>query len=73
MTPAPTCCHVVPVLYHGVFSEEAVCESLMTLKKYGSTAAPGFMRPEGIVIWHEAARIYFKKTIEKDNQWKGSK
>ena len=37
------------------------------LRRNGSVAAPGFLKPEGIVIWHEAARQYFKKTLEKDD------
>ena len=26
------------------------------------------MKPEGIVIFHEAARTLFKKTLEKDSE-----
>ena len=63
----PACCSVVPVLYSGLFSTILICEALGNLAQYGSIAAPGFMKPEGIVIWHEAARMYFKKTIEKDD------
>jgi hypothetical protein len=37
------------------------------LKKNGSYAMPGFMNPEGIVIFHVAANTGFKKTFEKDN------
>jgi hypothetical protein len=29
------------------------------------------MRPEGIIIWHTAAQTYFKKTFDKDEEWKG--
>lgn len=62
----PACCHVVPTLYIGQFDEYAVSIALDDLKTYGSKCAPGFMRPEGIVIYHTAANIYFKKTLEKD-------
>jgi len=62
----PACCSVVPVLYNGLFHTNAVEGALNDLVEHGSLAAEGFMKPEGIVIWHEAARIYFKKTIEKD-------
>lgn len=62
----PECCDVVPIIYHGVMSEKAIDEAIDLLKIGGSLAAPGFEKPEGIVIWHEAARHYFKKTIEKD-------
>jgi hypothetical protein len=64
----PACCHVVPVLYRGVFTSGAVEDSLFRLKESGSVAAPGFMRPEGIVIFHPASGALFKKTIEKDDQ-----
>lgn len=32
----------------------------------GSVASPGYMKPEGVVVWHTAANIGFKKTIDKD-------
>lgn len=62
----PECCDVVPVIYSGILNETAVSEAINRLRIDGSLAAPGFMKPEGIVIWHEAARQYFKKTLEKD-------
>lgn len=62
----PKCCSVVPVLYQGVFDTELIDDTLMRLKETGSVAAPGFPRPEGIVIFHTAANIAFKKTCEKD-------
>lgn len=68
---APACCHVVPVLYVGRFATDAVDGALLALKGRGSSAAPGFMKPEGVVVWHEAARVLFKKTIEKDEAPKG--
>jgi hypothetical protein len=63
----PTCCSVVPVLFSGLFDSVDIFYALKNLSENGSKAAPGFMKPEGIVIWHEAARMYFKKTIEKDD------
>lgn len=41
------------------------------LRDEGSVAAPGFMKPEGIVVFHVAAGVSFKKTLEKDDQPKG--
>jgi hypothetical protein len=41
------------------------------LERAGSAAAPGFMEPEGIVVWHEAAGTLFKKTILDDDAPKG--
>lgn len=63
----PKCCHVVPVLYQGLFDTNKINECLDLLKEKGSIASPGFMRPEGIVVFHIAGNIGFKKTIEKDD------
>lgn len=65
---APACCSVVPVLAWGPFSHGAVDEALAQLRERGSVAAPGFMKPEGVVVYHTAANSYFKKTLEKDEQ-----
>lgn len=57
---------LVPELYRGEFTTEAINITLEQLKLNGSSAAPGFMRPEGIVIFHTAGNVGFKKTIDKD-------
>lgn len=62
----PKCCSVVPILFKGVFSTSDADFQIDYLKKYGSLVSPGFMRPEGIVIFHTAGNVGFKKTIEKD-------
>jgi len=62
----PSCCETVPVMYQGVFDEEIIQECLWRLESEGSRAAPGFMKPEGVIIYHVAAGIGFKKTIHKD-------
>ena len=67
----PSCCEVVPILYDGVFCTEQINEILTHLEVQGSVAVPGFMKPEGICIYHTAAGQYFKKTIENDSQPKG--
>lgn len=64
----PACCHVVPVLYTGVFDTIRVETVLEHLRLNGSVAAPGFMNPEGVVIYHTAGRMYFKKTLVGDEQ-----
>lgn len=64
-------CYVVPVLYEGLFETEAIHKTLYDLKDTGSLASPGFMAPEGIVIYHTAARQLFKMTIDGDESWKG--
>ncbi len=70
-TPPPACCSVVPVLYSGSFTSAAVDDALAQLRNAGSAAAPGFMKPEGVIVYHLAARQYFKKTLDKDEEWKG--
>jgi len=62
----PACCHVVPVLYHGVFSTWAVDSSVELLEMNGSYAADGFMDPEGVVVYLAAARQCFKVTLKND-------
>lgn len=62
----PACCEVVPVLYRGMFDTQAIEACLDALRNNGSVASPGFMKPEGVVIYHIAGRLGFKKTIEKD-------
>jgi hypothetical protein len=62
----PACCDVVPVLYQGPFDLGEIWRVLDGLRIEGSQAAPGFMNPEGIVVFHTAANLCFKKTILKD-------
>ena len=64
----PPCCSLVPTLYRGVFTTEACDQALEQLSKEGSVAAPGFRNPEGIVCFHVAANVGFKKTILHDEQ-----
>lgn len=67
----PKCCHVVPVLWRGDFCTNQIGQVMELLKAGGSVAAPGFMNPEGVVIYHAQANVLFKKTFEKDDQGKG--
>jgi len=66
----PKCCDVVPVLYQGLCNTISIDQVLTRLSNTGSVAAPGFMKPEGIVIYHTASRTMFKKTIENDEKGK---
>jgi hypothetical protein len=43
---------------------------LSLVKENGSYAAPGFMDPEGIMIYHTAAGQFFKKTLVDDEAGK---
>jgi len=63
---------VVPVMYHGPFDNASVTEQVDILRTYGSVAAPGFMRPEGVVVWQAASRTMFKVTVNDDEAPKGS-
>lgn len=65
-TEAPACCGVVPLLYRGIFNDTAVDGELERLAASGSVAAPGFLQPEGIVVYHEAAGVSFKVTLDGD-------
>lgn len=65
----PECCDVVPLL--GIWNAKdlnlAVNEALYTLRATGSAVAPGFMLPEGIVIYHAAGNQHFKVLLEGDS------
>ena len=66
----PACVSLVPVLYVGVFSENAVTLCLAALKDDGSRAAP-FMNPEGVVVFHLANNTAYKVTLDDDGAGKG--
>lgn len=62
---------IVPVLYEGAWSDRAIADALMDLANDGSVASPGFMRPEGVVIYHKAANSLYKVTLERDGgKWR---
>lgn len=56
----------VPVLYRGPFAEFQIDFALETLRSFGSAAAPGFMDPEGVCVFHTASRQVFKVLLEND-------
>lgn len=62
-TPQLEC---VPVLYRGPFNTTIVDIEVATLKKFGSQASIGFMRPEGVIVFHDASGQVFKVTCEND-------
>jgi hypothetical protein len=64
----PACCGLVPLIYSGPFDTGIIGACVERLEKEGSFAAPGFMRPEGVIAFHVAANIGFKRTIEKDGE-----
>jgi len=63
---------VVPTIFEGDFSAEGIDGSLATLRQMGSVAAPGFDRPEGVIVYHSAARSVFKVLLEGDDHPKGN-
>lgn len=68
----PPCCHVVPVLYEGLFTTAYVECAMIDLLNNGSHAAPGFMDAEGVIVYHHAAGSYFKRTIKGDEEGKSA-
>jgi len=66
--PIPECCWVVPELYRGPLSDEILGGIMNELKDLGSYANPGFMDPEGIVIFHTASNQLYKKTLKDDEK-----
>lgn len=67
----PKCVHVVPKLYYGILDLDVVNHMIDNLIVDGSYAAPGYMKPEGVVVFHTGANSYFKVTCEKDDIPKG--
>lgn len=67
----PTCCGVVPVLYEGPMDKCDLAHLTIQLSMNGSVAAPGFMEPEGVILFHTASSSFFKKTCKKDEKPKG--
>lgn len=70
-TNVPACCAVVPTLYQGPFTTDAVQGCVDQLRNSGSVAALGFMKPKGVIVFHTAASQMFKKTVEGDEHYKG--
>ena len=62
----PPCVSLVPVLWRGRFDDMNLSLIMGHLHLMGSVAAPGYMRPEGVVIYHVVGNVLFKKTLEKD-------
>lgn len=57
---------VVPVLYQGPFDTEVIKDMFSGLLSMGSEAVPGFMKPEGIVVYHTASKQCYKMTDQGD-------
>jgi hypothetical protein len=65
----PACCETVPVLYTGHMTEvDAVMKDLVA---GGSVAVPGFMKPEGVIVYHSVSKQVYKVLVENDDKHKG--
>lgn len=61
----------VPILFEGEFDTDYVRHTVALLEHQGSKAAPGYPRPEGIVVYHTHARkIIGKVTLDAHDQGK---
>lgn len=67
----PACCGVVPILWKGNAKDLDIPSFIEKLNTEGSVAVPGWMKPEGIVVFHHAADICFKVLCEGDELPKG--
>lgn len=67
---APLCCETSTVLYAGVMDTAEIDRVIEQLRVSGSQHVPGFLDPEGIVVYHTRSRTLFKVTLEKDEQHK---
>jgi hypothetical protein len=60
---------LVPVLYDGPLDHAMIDRAMDKLKTEGSILAPGFMRPEGVVV--RVAGVRYKKVFDaEETQWK---
>ena len=66
----PKCCEAVPVL--ATCGMEHVNHVMSALGAEGSIAVPGFMNPEGIIVYHTASKQNFKVLFENDHLPKGA-
>lgn len=61
---------ILPGFRHGrvLDQHQAVWLTYCVSLTEGSVAAPGFMKPEGIIIFHIQSQLLFKKTLERDEE-----
>lgn len=56
----------VPVLHQGPMNTAVINSTITLLAATGSQASPGFVDPEGVIVFHSAAQQMFKVTIKGD-------
>ena len=64
----PACVGLIPVLWRGMFDDLDLDAIVDDLRAHGSYASPGFGQPEGVVVFHVAGCVGFKKTLVKDDE-----
>jgi hypothetical protein len=52
-------------------SSPIVQSSVEDLRTHGSAASPGFMNPEGVVVFHSASQTCYKVMLDNDEGYKG--
>ena len=67
-TLRPECCSVVPVLYEGDFDTAKLNAVQTMLGATGSVAAPGFMNPEGTIVFVHTSRQMFKVPFDTQHK-----
>lgn len=66
----PTCCTCVPEIYSGQFSFDMIIDVASKLLENGSYIVPGFMNPEGFVVYFSEMDQMAKWTYEyKEGKW----
>lgn len=59
--------YLVPVLGKSTFNTGTALYYVGQLRVNGSMASPGFMNPEGVVVFHTASGTLFKTFLENDD------
>lgn len=67
----PPILSVVPELYRGPMDTEVIKACVEQLRRTGSVAVPGWMKPEGVVVYHAASGHLYKVLCENDSLPKG--
>jgi hypothetical protein len=60
----------VPVLRQCVLNTAVIHHELSKLRQRGSVAAPGFMSPEGVCVFHTQSRNVYKVTLDANDAGK---
>ncbi|SDH17830.1 hypothetical protein SAMN05421505_11276 [Sinosporangium album] len=62
---------VVPTIHTGPFSTVSICVETAKLESNGSAIVPGYMAPEGVIVYLTEAQQYFKYTLKGDQRKRG--